>query len=113
MLGPVVMCGDFHARCGELIKDPNALPRSQVLDVVKNRQGEDLMGFLGNIGMRIVNGRSGKDGFTCVSGRGEEKRRRGRRRQPWFTKEIGALRKEFHKAEGVWLCCRNADDQRV
>ena len=41
-----------------------------MLDVVKNRQGEDLMDFLGNTGMRVVNGRGGKDGFTCVSGRG-------------------------------------------
>ena len=38
--------------------------------VVKNRQGEDLMDFLGNTGMRVVNGRGGKDGFTCVSGMG-------------------------------------------
>ena len=31
----------------------------------------------------------------------EKSERRGRRRQPWFIKEIAALRKEFHKAEGV------------
>ena len=67
--GPVVMCGDFNARCRKLMEDPKALPRCQVLDVVKNRQGEDLMDFLENTGMRIVNGRSGRDGFTCVSGR--------------------------------------------
>ena len=40
------------------------------IDMVKNRQGEDLMDFLENTGMRIVNGRSGRDGFTCVPGRG-------------------------------------------
>ena len=38
--------------------------------MVKNRQGEDVMDFLGNTGIRVVNGRSGRDGFTCVSGRG-------------------------------------------
>ena len=43
----------------------------------------------------------------------EERERRGRRRQPWFTKELAALRKDFHKAEGVWLRSRNADDRRV
>ena len=32
--------------------------------MVKNRQGEDLMDFLGNTGMRVVNGRGGKDGCT-------------------------------------------------
>ena len=43
----------------------------------------------------------------------EKSERRGRKRQPWFTKEIAALRREFHKAEGVWLRSRNADDQKV
>ena len=43
--------GIFNARCGELMEDPEALPRRQVLDVVKNRQGEDLMDFLGNTGI--------------------------------------------------------------
>lgn len=60
VLGPVVMCGDFNARCVELMEDPKALPRRHVLDIVKNRQAEDLMYFLGNTGMRIVNGRSGR-----------------------------------------------------
>ena len=32
-------------------KDPKVLPRHQVLDcVVQNKQGEDLMNFLGNTG---------------------------------------------------------------
>ena len=43
----------------------------------------------------------------------EKSERRGRKRQPWFTKEIAALRREFHKAEGVWLRSRNADDRKV
>ena len=52
-------------------KDPKVLPRHQVLDcVVQNKQGEDLMKFLGKTGMRVVNGRGGRDGFTGVSGRG-------------------------------------------
>ena len=29
VLGPVVICGDFNARCGELMEDPEALPRSR------------------------------------------------------------------------------------
>ena len=51
-----MVCGDFNARCGELMEVPEALPRHQVLDVVKNRQGEDLMDFLENTGMTVVNG---------------------------------------------------------
>ena len=48
VLRPVVICGDFNASCGELMEDPEALPRHQVLDMVKKRQGENLMNFLGN-----------------------------------------------------------------
>ena len=51
------------------MEDPEALPRRQMLNVVKNRQGEDLMDILGNTGMRVVNGKGGRDGHTCVSGR--------------------------------------------
>lgn len=48
------------------MENPEALRRRQVLDVVKNRQGEDLMEFHGKTGMRVVYGRGGRYGFTCV-----------------------------------------------
>ena len=50
--------------------NPEALQRHQVLDVVKDRQGEDLMDFHGKTGMRVVYGSGERYGFTCVSGRG-------------------------------------------
>ena len=40
------------------------------MDEVKNTQGEALIDFLKETGLVIVNGRKGKDAFTCVSSRG-------------------------------------------
>ena len=37
---------------------------------IKNHQGEALIDFLRSTGVCIVNGRKGKDAFTCVAGRG-------------------------------------------
>ena len=42
----------------------------KVIDVVRNSQGEGFMDFLRSIERCAVNGRKGKDAFTCVSGRG-------------------------------------------
>ena len=41
-------------------------------------------------------------------GLGEVSGRKARRGQPWFTREMAKLRKEFHRAERDWLEC---DDQ--
>ena len=35
------------------------------------------------------------------------------RRQPWFTKEIAGLRRQFHKAELQWLQCKSLDERRI
>ena len=40
------------------------------MDEVKNTQGEALIDFLKDTGLVIVNGRKGRDAFTCVSSRG-------------------------------------------
>ena len=40
------------------------------MDEVKNTQDEALIDFLKDTGLVIVNGRKGKDAFTCVSSRG-------------------------------------------
>ncbi len=34
-LGPLVMCGDFNARCGDLDMDSEGVPVRNVIDVVK------------------------------------------------------------------------------
>ena len=71
-LGTLVICGVFNARCGDLVEEEaeDEVPGRRPVDTIKNWQGEALMSFLGNSGLYIVNGRIGRDGFTCVSGRG-------------------------------------------
>ena len=69
-LGTMMMCGDFNARCGSLREENDALPARVELDEVKTHQGEILMNLVDSPGLCIVNGRVGKVGFTCVSGRG-------------------------------------------
>ena len=41
-----------------------------IIDVVKNSQGEAFVDFLRGANITVVNGRKGRDAFTCVSGRG-------------------------------------------
>lgn len=41
-----------------------------VIDVVKSSQGEAFVDFLRGAKVMVVNGRKGRDAFTCVSGRG-------------------------------------------
>ena len=41
-----------------------------IIDVVKNSQGEAFVGFLRGGYMTVVSGRKGRDALTCVSGRG-------------------------------------------
>ena len=41
-----------------------------MIDEVKNNQGEIFVDFLRSVNMGVVNGRKGKDAFTCVSGKG-------------------------------------------
>ena len=68
--GPLIICGDFNARCGELNTDRDGIPPRKVIDGVKNSQGEALVDFLRSTSMTEVNGRKGRDAFTCVSGKG-------------------------------------------
>ena len=69
-LGPIIMCGDFNARCGMLEMECEGLPNRKVIDEVKNNQGEMFVDFLRSVNMGVVNGRKGKDAFACVSGKG-------------------------------------------
>ena len=41
-----------------------------MIDVVKNSQGEAFVDLLKGANMGVVNGRKGRDAFTCTSGRG-------------------------------------------
>ena len=65
-----IWCGDFNARCGSLEADSESLPTRRVIDSVKNSQGETFVDFLRSVDMCVVNGRKGRDMFTCVSNRG-------------------------------------------
>ena len=68
--GPMIICGDFNARCGRLDVECEGMPNRKVIDGVKNSQGEVFVDFLRSVNMGVVNGRKGKDAFTCVSNRG-------------------------------------------
>ncbi len=50
--------------------DSEGLPMRNVIDVVKNSQGEAFVDFLEGVDMAVVNGRKGRDAFMCISGRG-------------------------------------------
>ena len=58
--GPMILCGDFNARCGSLDADCEGLPSRKVIDVVKNSQGETFVDFLSSVNMAVVNGRKDK-----------------------------------------------------
>ena len=68
-LSPLIICGDFTARCGDFDRNSEGLPVWNIIDVVKNSQGEAFVGFL-RANMMVVNGGKGRDTFACVSGRG-------------------------------------------
>ena len=69
-LGPIVTCGDFNARCGNLEVEVDGIPNRHITDVMKNSQGEGFVDFLRSTEMCVVNGQIGRDTFTCVSNRG-------------------------------------------
>ena len=50
--------------------DSEGVPVRKVVDESKNSEGETLVDFLRGMKMTIVNGRKGKDAFTCVSEKG-------------------------------------------
>ena len=66
----VIVCGDFNARCGNLIDYPiGDNIKNRVIDTIVNSFGGSFIGLLIDVGMCIVNGR-GKpelDNFTSVS----------------------------------------------
>ncbi|MDA8001866.1 MAG: endonuclease/exonuclease/phosphatase family protein [Alphaproteobacteria bacterium] len=71
--GQVVVCGDFNARCGNLkdhAGDMEWVSDRIGVDMVKNDQGELLVECLLSAGLCFVNGRKGRDDFTCISSRG-------------------------------------------
>ena len=67
-MGPLVIFGDFNARCGSADDETSGVPNRKVIDVVRNSQGEGFMDFLRGTEMCVVSGKKGKDAFTCVSG---------------------------------------------
>ena len=46
------------------------MPARRVVGVMKNNQGEAFVDFLRGVEMTVVNGREGRDAFTCVSEKG-------------------------------------------
>ena len=59
--GPLMSYVDEHSE---------GVPLQKVIDEVKNSQGKDFVDFLKGVNMVVVNGRKGRDAYTCVSGKG-------------------------------------------
>ena len=71
-LGPVSICGDLNARCGDHqdVSDSEAyIPQRHVLDHATNSHGLQLLDFLRPLDLCMLNGR-GKDNFTYISSLG-------------------------------------------
>ena len=69
-LGSLVICGDFNARLGEAGDEVDGIRRCKIINMVKNSQEDGFVDYLRSTDMCVVNGRKGRDAFTCVSGRG-------------------------------------------
>ena len=74
-LGSVVICGDLNARGGcdvDLHEDyVGIIPSRKSIDEVKNPSGDMSLQLLRDCKLCMVNARSGKDNFTCVSLKGQ------------------------------------------
>ena len=68
-LGPLVVCGNFNARCGDVQDVGGEEAMRCTVDHEKNHQGEALNDLLRST-ICIVNGTKGKDAFTSVFSRG-------------------------------------------
>lgn len=68
--GELVICGDFNARCGDecdFIEGVDPVPPRTVLDEKCNAYGYQFIDFLVDCNLCMVNGRVGRDNFTCIS----------------------------------------------
>jgi len=71
-LGPVCICGDLNARCGDHqdVSDSEVyIPQRHVLDHATNSHGLQLLDFLRPLDLCMLNGQ-GKDNFTYISSLG-------------------------------------------
>ena len=72
--GTTVLCGDFNARCGVLedyIAGVDDVSHRTVIDYTENEYGSSFIEFLIQCGMCMLNGRSSKNEFTCISNKGK------------------------------------------
>ncbi|MEW8548010.1 MAG: endonuclease/exonuclease/phosphatase family protein, partial [Candidatus Thiodiazotropha sp.] len=68
--GELLICGDFNARCGDecdFIEGVDPIPPRNVLDEHCNAHGYQFIDFLVDCNLCMVNGRVGRDNFTCIS----------------------------------------------
>ena len=71
-LGPVCICGDLNARCGDhqdISHSEVYIPQRHILDHATNSHGLQLLDFLRPLDLCMFNGR-GKDNFTYISSLG-------------------------------------------
>ena len=72
--GDVIICGDFNARCGEesdFIEGVDNVSPREILDKHINSHGYSFIDFLVDCNMCMVNGRIGKNDYTCISPNGK------------------------------------------
>ncbi|CAG2221029.1 unnamed protein product [Mytilus edulis] len=73
-LGKLYIVGDFNSRCSDtsdFIEGVDELPSRETIDQGSNANGDLLIDFLVDCNICMINGRKGKQDFTCISKRGK------------------------------------------
>ena len=68
--GNIVLCGDFNARCGnecDYIEGVDPIPPREALDEQCNAVGYQFIDFLVDCNLCMLNGRIGRNNYTCIS----------------------------------------------
>ncbi|VDI22790.1 Hypothetical predicted protein [Mytilus galloprovincialis] len=70
----ILVVGDFNSRCldtSDFIEGIDELPNRETIDQGSNANGDLLIEFLVDCNICMINGRKGKQNFTCISKRGK------------------------------------------
>ncbi|VDI50696.1 Hypothetical predicted protein [Mytilus galloprovincialis] len=73
-LGKLYIVGDFNSRCSDtsdFIEGVDEIPSRETIDQGSNANGDLLIDFLVDCNICMINGRKGKQDFTCISKRGK------------------------------------------
>ncbi|XP_063415945.1 uncharacterized protein LOC134697591 [Mytilus trossulus] len=73
-IGQMYIVGDFNSRCSDIsdfIEGVDDVTPREVIDYSSNTNGDLLIDFLVDCNLCMLNGRKGKQDFTCISKRGK------------------------------------------